>query len=103
MKLKTSKDEKVAIVDALLSTLKSEPPVRSSERVMPFVLILEHSNCGYAIECPKKLWGVQGQNKKQVIREAMHYFQQYAADGEYGHNDRTERPAHSGAQQPETL
>jgi len=35
------------------------------------------------IHCKLGLWGVSGRNRKQVEREAMHYWFQYYEDGEY--------------------
>lgn len=34
-------------------------------------------------DCPIGLWGVNGKSKMDVEREAMVYFNQYLADGEY--------------------
>lgn len=36
-----------------------------------------------AIDCPKGLWGVDAPCLLQAEREAMAYFGQYLADGEY--------------------
>ncbi len=35
------------------------------------------------IRCVRGLWSVEGEDRKAVLREATHYFQQYHADGEY--------------------
>jgi hypothetical protein len=35
------------------------------------------------IHCKNGLWSVAGRDRKQVEREAAHYWQQYYADGEY--------------------
>jgi hypothetical protein len=35
------------------------------------------------INCRKGLWSVSGSSFHQIIGEALHYWQQYRADGEY--------------------
>ena len=45
--------------------------------------ICKHDEDRYIIECKKGLWAVEGPYMKQIINEAMHYFNQYKADGEY--------------------
>ena len=35
------------------------------------------------IRCKKGLWAVTAKNKNQATKEAVHYFMQYWADGEY--------------------
>lgn len=42
------------------------------------VLVLQKKNSTYTINCPKGLWAVSGGDRTQVIREALHYFWQYA-------------------------
>lgn len=37
----------------------------------------------YRIECSKGLWSVEGPSFNIVQDEAIHYYRQYAADGEY--------------------
>lgn len=41
------------------------------------------TNNGVEISCKKGLWSVSGSHYLQVKAEAMYYFQQYVADGEY--------------------
>ena len=38
---------------------------------------------GFCIKCRKGLWRVDAPSKRKAIREAMNYFAQYFADGEY--------------------
>jgi len=42
------------------------------------------SKCGLVdIECKLGLWGVSASCAEDAMREAIHYFNQYKADGEY--------------------
>ena len=36
-----------------------------------------------SIDCKRGLWGINSPNKGTALTEALHYFQQYWADGEY--------------------
>jgi hypothetical protein len=38
----------------------------------------------YRMKCVKHLWSVEGPDREDVRRQALHYLQQYWADGEYG-------------------
>lgn len=38
----------------------------------------------HRIHCKKHLWSVEGPDEEAVRRQAVHYFMQYWADGEYG-------------------
>ena len=38
---------------------------------------------GHSYKCMRGLWGVSCANKEAAKREALHYFTQYWADGEY--------------------
>ena len=38
---------------------------------------------GYSIRCKKGLWAVEAPTEDKASIEAMHYFRQYYADGEY--------------------
>lgn len=46
-------------------------------------LVVKKTKHGYEINCPKGLWGVSGPDVRSVMSEALHYYRQYAADGEY--------------------
>ena len=37
----------------------------------------------YSIDCKLGLWGVESNSKTACEDEAIHYWQQYASDGEY--------------------
>lgn len=38
-----------------------------------------------SISCKLGMWSVEGRDEDAVLQEALHYFRQYKADGEYGH------------------
>ena len=41
------------------------------------------STANYIFRCKKGLWAVESYSSPKARREAMHYFLQYKADGEY--------------------
>ena len=45
--------------------------------------IARKTKTGYTIKCKKGLWRVDAPSKRKAESEAMHYFAQYYADGEY--------------------
>jgi len=45
--------------------------------------VYEHTQFGHEVFCVKGLWGVSAPTKRQAMHEAVHYFEQYYADGEY--------------------
>jgi len=42
-----------------------------------------NANHRHQIDCRLGLWGVSAPTEAQAIKEAFHYYRQYAADGEY--------------------
>ena len=44
-------------------------------------------NGRHTINCKKGLWGVDAPTQQQAVTEALHYYQQYRADGEYSDID----------------
>ena len=52
----------------------------------------------YTIECPKGLWAVSGPDMEELEGEALHYYRQYRADGEYEEQNRQETEAASGVE-----
>lgn len=41
------------------------------------------SQTAYRYRCAKHLWSVEGPDKEEARQQAIHYLQQYWADGEY--------------------
>ena len=46
--------------------------------------VLTRPDGRYKISCKKGLWSIDGNIRHRVEKEALHYLQQYLADGEYG-------------------
>jgi len=54
-----------------------------TEPEFSITLHLKEKNGVFTCSCPKGLWAVSGPSDPVVMREAIHYFRQYARDGEY--------------------
>lgn len=46
-------------------------------------LVVKRTKHGFEVKCPKGLWSVTGSDFQGVVNEALHYYMQYAQDGEY--------------------
>lgn len=73
-----------------------DPLVRPFDRCAEIKLLKDGA---ISIHCKRGLWSVYGRNKRQVEREAVRYWRQYKAAGEYDDllaNAGIEAPKRSG-------
>jgi hypothetical protein len=75
-------DSLEATLDALQAILQNDKLTGSAlfDKCVEYKLMKDGM---VEIHCKNGLWSVAGRDRKQVEREAAHYWQQYYADGEY--------------------